>query len=71
MKRAWTLMMVGGFLLIIASLFADTLGLGNSPVFGWRQIAGVILGLLLILAAPYMKRRRQRLEDRENPEPTT
>jgi hypothetical protein len=39
---------VGLFLLIIA-LFADPLGLGRSPGFGWRQTLGAVVGVLVVV----------------------
>ena len=46
-----------GVLLVLISLFADPLGLGRSPGFGWRQTLGVIIGALVILAGFYLRRR--------------
>ena len=40
----------GGVFLVLISLFADQMGLGRSPGFGWRQILGVVVGALVILA---------------------
>ena len=31
-------------LLVLISLFADQMGLGRSPGFGWKQIFGVVVG---------------------------
>jgi hypothetical protein len=39
---------VVGILLVIVSALADPLGLGRGPGFGWRQILGVVLGLVLV-----------------------
>ncbi len=38
-----------GALLVLISLFADQMGLGRSPGFGWRQILGVVVGALVML----------------------
>jgi uncharacterized membrane protein len=45
---------VVGALLVLISLFADPLGLGRSPGFGWKQILGVVVGALVILAGVYL-----------------
>jgi hypothetical protein len=37
-----------GILAILASLFADPLGWGASPGFGWKQLAGMLLGIVLV-----------------------
>lgn len=63
MTRIWNLLTIFGFLVILVSFFADQIGVGRSPEFGWGQGAGVVLGLVLILVSPYMKRRRARLPD--------
>ncbi len=39
------LMIVAGVLLILASLLADTIGLGAQPgIIGWKQILGAVIG---------------------------
>jgi drug/metabolite transporter (DMT)-like permease len=61
--KIWNLLTIFGLLLILVSFFADQIGVGRNPGFGWAQGAGVVLGLVLILVSPYMKRRRTRLPD--------
>jgi hypothetical protein len=46
-----------GLLLILIALFADLLGLGRSPGFGWRQTLGVLVGVLVVAAGLYLWRR--------------
>ena len=45
---------------IIISGFADPHGLGRSPDSGWRQILGVIVGALIILAGFHLRQRMRR-----------
>ena len=40
---------VAGILLVLASLAADAIGLGLWPGFGFRQILGTTIGLVLIV----------------------
>jgi hypothetical protein len=40
---AWILI-GAGVLVVLISAFADPMGLGRSPGFGWRQTLGVIIG---------------------------
>ncbi len=40
------LLVVGG-LLFLVSAAADTIGVGAAPGFGWKQITGVIAGVVL------------------------
>jgi predicted Na+-dependent transporter len=61
--KTWNLLTIAGLLIILVSFFADQVGVGQSSGFGWRQGAGVVLGLVLVLVSPYMKRRRARLPD--------
>jgi hypothetical protein len=42
-------MVVLGVLLILVSLFADPLGFGREPGFGYRQAAGLVVGLALAI----------------------
>ena len=46
-SRQWSwLMLVGGVVLAFISIFADRIGLGGTPGFGWKQALGPIVGLL-------------------------
>ena len=54
---AW-IVIVAGVLLVLISAFADPLGLGRSPGFGWRQTLGVIIGALVLAAGLYLRRRK-------------
>jgi hypothetical protein len=38
-----------GVLVILASLFADLLDLGGGEGFGWKQLIGLVVGLVLAL----------------------
>jgi hypothetical protein len=53
---AWVVIGIGALLVLIA-LFADPLGLGRSPGFGWRQTLGVVVGALILLGGLYLRRR--------------
>ena len=37
-----------GVLLALVSLFADVLGVGGEPGFGWKQTAGLVVGVALV-----------------------
>jgi hypothetical protein len=37
-----------GVLVILVSVFADVLGLGYEPRFGWKQVIGLVVGLVLV-----------------------
>jgi uncharacterized membrane protein len=47
-QRGWPLLiLVLGVLLALVSLFADPLGLGAKPGFGWKQTLGLAVGVVL------------------------
>ena len=46
--RDWVLL-VTGTLLGIVSLTADLLGIGAFPGFGWKQVVGTAVALLLVV----------------------
>jgi LPXTG-motif cell wall-anchored protein len=55
---AWVVIGIGALLVLVA-LFADPLGLGRSPGFGWRQTLGVVVGALILLGGLYLRRRKR------------
>ena len=55
---AWsTWLILLGILVAFASLFADALGLGGSPTFGWKQVLGLVVGLALVAYGFWCRRR--------------
>jgi hypothetical protein len=56
-RRTWSrLMLVAGLLLALASLFADPLGLGGTPGFGWKQALGLLVGAALVVLGVWPRR---------------
>ncbi len=56
-RRAWSwLVLVLGILLALVSSFADSLGLGATPGFGWKQTTGLVVGLALVALAGWRLR---------------
>ncbi len=56
-KRQWAiLVLVLGILLALVSVFADPLGIGAEPRFGWKQIIGLLIGVLLVLVGLWRMR---------------
>lgn len=39
--------LVVGVVLALVSLFADALGVGGEPGFGWKQTVGLVVGVAL------------------------
>ncbi len=52
---AW-LVLAAGALLALVSVFADTLGVGGEPGFGWKQTTGLLVGLALVAVGLWRRR---------------
>jgi hypothetical protein len=50
--RDWVIL-VTGTLLGLVSLTADLLGIGAFPGFGWKQVVGTVVALLLVAPAAW------------------
>ena len=58
-KKAGIVLLVLGIVILILSIIADLIGIGASPSFGYRQIIGVIIGILAgVLGLLLMRRTR-------------
>ena len=52
-------LIIVGVLIVLASLLADTIGIGSQPsVFGWRQILGAVIGAAVGIAGVVLAGRR-------------
>jgi uncharacterized membrane protein len=51
----WPLIVLG-IVLALVSLFADRLGLGAEPGFGWKQTVGVVVGVALAALGAWRRR---------------
>ena len=43
------MLIIVGFILLLLSIFADTLGIGGGASFGYRQIIGVVFGIIMVV----------------------
>jgi len=50
------LMLAAGLLLALVSLFADRLGVGSTPGFGYRQTLGLLVGVALVVLGVWRRR---------------
>ena len=48
-------LLVIGLVVALASLLADSIGVGDHPGFGRDQLAGLIVGIIAIVAGLYLK----------------
>jgi hypothetical protein len=55
--RKESIVLVLGVLLLLVSLTADPIGLGEGTGVGWKQITGAVLGVALAAAAMVRLRR--------------
>lgn len=53
---AWGLIIVGLAIIVLAG-FADSLGLGQQPGFGWRQAVGMAVGIAAVVRGIFWRRR--------------
>ncbi len=51
-------LLVVGIVALLVGLFADSLGLGASPVFGYKQIIAVVVGVVFAIAGFVMMTRK-------------
>jgi hypothetical protein len=53
------LMIAAGVVLILASLLADTIGVGAQPgIIGWKQILGVVIGAVVSIGGIFFILRK-------------
>ena len=57
-KTIGIVVLVVGILILILSLIADVIGIGGSPVFGYRQIIGVVVGAIVTVVGLLLTREK-------------
>jgi hypothetical protein len=50
-------MLVAGVLIFLISAAADHLGIGGAPGIGWKQMSGIVLGVVIAGAGMTQLRR--------------
>jgi hypothetical protein len=58
-KTLGIICLIVGIIGLILSLIADPVGIGGSPGFGWKQIAGVIVGVILGIVGLLLSLKKQ------------
>ena len=48
-KTTGMVLLVAGVVIVIVSVAADYIGMGGFPGFGYKQITGTILGIVMIV----------------------
>jgi hypothetical protein len=55
-KRSGLVVLVVGVLLVLLSIFADSLGVGGKPGFGYKQTIGLVIGVALVAFGLWRRR---------------
>lgn len=50
-------LLIAGVVVLIVSVVADAIGLGSSPGFGYRQVAGAAAGVIAAIVGVILRRR--------------
>jgi len=57
-KTAGIVLLVAGIVILILSLVANSMGLGNPSVFGPLQIAGTIVGAIVAVVGLFLRLKK-------------
>ena len=51
-------LILNGIIIFILASSADFIGFGEYPGYGYKQISGIIVGAIAIIAGVYLKRKK-------------
>jgi hypothetical protein len=51
-------LLLNGIIIFILASSADFIGFGEYPGYGYKQISGLIVGSIVIIAGVYLKRKK-------------
>jgi len=57
-KAIGAILLVAGVLLLLISATADSLGIGGSAGMGWKQVAGIVVGVAVAVIGMVRLRTR-------------
>jgi hypothetical protein len=58
-KKKWgVVLLIAGIILLILSLGADIFGVGAVPGYGYKQIAGIVVGVIMAIAGYILAYRK-------------
>ncbi len=57
-KTLGYILVAAGIILLIIGIFADPLGLGGAPGFGWKQILATLAGVIAVIAGVLLALRK-------------
>ena len=53
-KTIGFLLIILGVVVLVVSLAADVIGIGGMPGFGWKQILGTVVGVIVALGGVWL-----------------
>jgi hypothetical protein len=59
MKKVGFGLLIVGIVVLVLSLLLDVIGLGRSPGFGWVQIVGTLVGLIVAIVGGVLMSKKQ------------
>jgi hypothetical protein len=59
MKKGGIVLLVVGIIVLVVSLLLDVIGIGSTPGFGWYQIAGTIVGIIVAIVGGVLMGKKQ------------
>ena len=54
-KTLSTVVLIVGIVILVASLFADSIGIGNNPGFGPKQTIGSVVGAIVTAVGFFLR----------------
>ena len=57
-KQLGVALLVIGVVILLLSLLADSIGIGGAVRFGYRQIAGAVVGVIIAIAGYFLYSRK-------------
>ena len=60
-KTTGMVLLVAGIVVVLVSVTADCIGMGGFPGFGYKQITGTILGIVMIIVGLTLLPKRAKL----------
>ncbi len=57
-KTLGYILVAAGAVVVLVSVFADSLGLGAAAGFGWRQTIGAIVGVIIAVVGVWLGTRK-------------
>jgi uncharacterized membrane protein len=57
-KTIGIVLIIIGVILALVSVLADVIGIGNKAGFGWQQLLGTVVGIVVLLVGVWLARSK-------------